>query len=115
MIRRMASMIGTDVGRPSSGRPGHMTRPSRPVVLLALGSSAAVVGAGALGLFTPLVAIGAMVAACGIAVVSYRQAGGGVVADVLAPLAAEDAGPVRIDAPRAAEVAGQPVGHTDAA
>lgn len=113
MIRAMASMIESDIGRPSSGRPGPSRRPSRLVVLLALGASAAVLGATALGAFTSAVAVGAALAACCIAVISYRQAGRGVVADVLPPLADDFTGPVIIDAPRAGGTV--PVSHTDAA
>ena len=114
MIRPMASMIQSDIGRPLSGRPGNTHRPSRLVVLLGLAASAGVLAAGALGVFTPLVAVGASAAACAIGVLSYRQAGRGVVADVLAPLADDFTGPVVIDAPRAAETAA-PITHTDAA
>jgi hypothetical protein len=114
MIRRMASIIEGDIGRPPSGRPGNIYRPSRLVVLLGLGTSAAVLGASALGVFTPLVVIGAVAAACCIGVVSYRQAGRGVVADVLAPLPGGVTGPVIIDAPRAATTT-KPVTRTDAA
>lgn len=115
MIRRMASMIGSDIGRPLSGRPGNIHRPSRLVVLLGLGASLGVLGASALGVFTPLLAIAAAAAACCIAVISYRQAGRGVVAEGLAPLADDFTGPVIIDAPRAAEAAGQAITHHDAA
>lgn len=111
----MASMIETGVGRPSSGRPGNIHRPSRLVVMLGLGASAGVLGAGALGALTPLVAIGALVAACGIAIVSYHQAGRGVVAEGLAPLAGDFSSPVVIDAPRAADAPDRTVGRTDAA
>lgn len=111
----MASMIRSDIGRPRSGRPGSTHRPSRLVVALGLSASAAVLAAGALGVFTPLLAIGAVAAACGIGVVSYRQAGRGVVAESLAPLAADVTGPVLIDAPQAAEAAGHAVDHHDAA
>lgn|GEM_PF-5135324 len=115
IIPRMASMIESGIGRPSSGRPGISNRPSRLVVLLGLAASAGVLGASALGVFTPVVIIGAVAAACSIAVVSYHQAGRGVVAEGLAPLADDFTGPVVIDAPRAAESAGHAVGHTDAA
>ena len=115
IIRRMASMIESGIGRPSTGRPGKIHRPSRLAVLLGLAASAGVLGATALGAFTPLVVVGAVVAACGIAVLSYHQAGRGVVAEGLAPLAEDFTGPVVIDAPRAAETAGHAVGHTDAA
>ena len=84
-------------------------------MLLGLGASAAVLSASALGVFTPLVAAGAMAAACCIAVVSYYQAGRGVVAEDLPPLSGTFTGPATIAAPRASEVAGQQVGHTDAA
>lgn len=83
--------------------------------MLGVGASAGVIVAGAFGVLTPLAAIGALVAACGIAVVSYHQAGRGVVAEGLAPLADDFSGPVLIDAPRAADAPGHSVGRTDAA
>lgn len=115
MIRRMASMIQSDIGRPSSGRPGPIHRPSRLVVLLGLGATAGVLAASALGAFGPVLAVATAAAACGIAVLSYRQAGRGVVAEPLAPLADDFTGPVVIDAPRASAMAPAPVSHTDAA
>jgi hypothetical protein len=85
------------------------------VLLMAVGASAAVLGASATGLFTPVLAAAAMVAACCIAAVNFFQTGRGVVADTLAPLDNTFASQAVIAAPTAADVAGRPISHTDAA
>ncbi len=75
---------------------------TNPAVLLATGSSCAVIAAAALDVLTPPVVAGALAAAAAITVLRHREHRSSVSPHVLTPLQ-EDPRPVAILAPNAAE------------
>ena len=97
---------------PSPSRRNRRIRVSGTAVLLAGGTSAAVVYAGVVGAFTAPLAVAAACGACVIAYISVRHSR--PLADLLPPLAEGSTGPVVIDAPRASGASGG-AGHIDAA
>ena len=98
---------------PSPSRRERRFRLSGTAVLLAVAISAAVLFAGAAGLFTAPVAAAAVCGACLIAAISARHSG--PLAELLEPLTDGETRTVVIAAPLASEVAAGQAGRSDAA
>ena len=98
---------------PSPSRRERRLRLSGTAVPLAAATSAAVLLAGATGVFTAPLAAAAVCGACLIAVISARHSG--PLAEPLQPLADGATRRVAIAAPRASEVAAGQAGRSDAA
>ncbi len=84
-------------------------------MVLAVGASAVVLVANALGTFTGIMAAGAVAGAVVIATVSARQPHRRWPAQVLPPLADSRTEPAVIGAPRASELVSRPNSDSDAA
>ena len=98
---------------PSPSRRERRFRLSGTAVVLAAATSAAVLFAGAAGVFTAPVAVAAICGAGLIAGISARHSGS--LAELLEPLTDGETGTVVIAAPRASEIAAGQAGRSDAA
>ena len=99
---------------PSMGMLRTRSVMKRRAVLLAAGSSCAVVAASAFGVFTAPVVVTALGMAGVIAAVSLRDSRS-LAPPQIATRLADEYGPIVIAAPKAAAVAPPATGHTDAA